>query len=162
MRDAYLVTYLNDHLGLSVAEIELARRCLSSNRESELGKFLEELLLALEEDQVRIRKLLKRLNASESTVKKLGGWMMEKAGRLKLNNSLFRYSDLSRLIELETMAAGLQAKAAMWSVLGNYRSGDPRFDGIDFSQARSQSEQMLEGVMNHHARAAEQAIGNGK
>ncbi|MEM5788104.1 MAG: hypothetical protein AAGU11_12360, partial [Syntrophobacteraceae bacterium] len=61
MQDAYLVTYLNDHLGASVAGIELAQRCLSNNRESELGKFLEQFVLVLQEEQVRIRKLLKRL-----------------------------------------------------------------------------------------------------
>lgn len=161
MKDAYLITYLNDHLGASVAGIELAQRCLSNNRGSELGGFLEHFLLVFQEEQLRIRKLLKRLNASESSVKKLGGWMLEKVGRLKLNNALFRYSDLSRLIELETLVAGLQAQSSMWRILEKYRSGDARFQGIDFSLAREQSEQMLEKMKEHHSLAAQQAFAAG-
>lgn len=158
MQDAYLVTYLNDHLGASVAGIELAQRCLSNNRESELGKFLEQFVLVLQEEQVRIRKLLKRLDAAESSVKKLGGWMLEKVSRLKLNNSLFRYSDLSRVIELETLVAGLQAQSSMWRVLENCRSDDTRFLGIDFATARIKSEEMLDKMKEYHARAADVAF----
>lgn len=154
MQDAYLTTYLNDHLGMSVAGIELTRRCLSNNREGDLGKFLAHLLLVLEENHVLVRKLLKRLGAKESEVKKLGGWVLEKAGRLKLNNALFRYSDLARVIELETLVAGLQAQASMWTVLASSRSGDPRLDGIDFEEVRNRAEQMLEEARRYHLCAA--------
>lgn len=161
MHDAYLVTYLNDHLGASVACIELVRRCLANNRGSELGKFLNHLLLVLQEEQAWIRKLLRRLNGAESTVKKLGGWMLEKAGRLKLNNSLFRYSDLARVIELEMLVAGLQVQSSMWRVLEEYRSGDTRFEGIDFALARKQADEMLERMKKYHSRAAEYAFAGG-
>ncbi len=160
MRDDYLVTYLNDHLGASVAGIELARRCLSNNRGSELGKFLESLLLVMHEEQVRLKKLIRRIDASESVIKKLGGWTLEKVGRLKLNNSLFRYSALSRLIELETIMAGLQAQAGMWGALEKTLSADPRFEGIDLGQARRLAEEMLEKVKEFHSRAAELTFGD--
>jgi hypothetical protein len=158
MQDTYLATYLNDHLGASVAEIELAQRCLSNNRDSGLGTFLEALLLVLQDNQVRVRKLLRRINAQESVAKKLGGWMIEKVGRLKVNNALLRYSDLSRVIELETLVVGLQAQTNLWSVLEKYRATDARFEGIDFSLVRTQSEGMLEKLRGHHSRAAELAF----
>ncbi len=158
MSDAYLTTYLNDHLGASVAGIELARRCHSNNAKSDLGTFLEELLLILEENQVKIRKLLRRLNSGESELKKLGGWALEKVGRLKLNNSLFGYTSLARVIELEALLAGLKAQSAMWSVLQKQRSDDERFAGIDFERARKLSEEMLEKMEDHHSIAAEKAF----
>lgn len=160
MQDENLLTYLNDHLGASVAGIELTHRCLSNNRNSELGKFLEHLLLVLREEQVRIRKLIRRLGGTESVAKKLGGWALEKVGRLKLNNALFRYSDLSRVVELETLLAGLQAQAGMWRAMEAFRSDDPRFDGIDFSTAKEQSEEMLRKMQEFHAQAAELAFAN--
>ncbi len=160
MKDDDLATYLNDHLGASVVGIELTRRCLSNNRDSELGKFLETLLLVMHEEQVRLKRLLKRLGAGESAIKKAGGWAIEKVGRLKLNNSLFRYSALSRLIELEALMAGLQAQAGMWAVLEKTRSDDPRFEGIDLGQARRISEEMLDRVRGFHFLAAELAFGD--
>jgi hypothetical protein len=45
-------------------------------------------------------------------------WLAEKAGRLKLNGELMRYSPLSRLVELDGLAAGIEAKRAMWLALG--------------------------------------------
>ncbi len=158
MSDAYLTTYLNDHLGASVAGIELARRCLSKNAKSDLATFLEELLLVLEENQVKIRKLLRRLNAGESELKKLGGWALEKVGRLKLNNSLLGYTSLARVIELEALLAGLKAQSAMWSALQKYRSDDERFAGIDFDRSKRLSEEMLERIEGYHSRAAEKAF----
>jgi hypothetical protein len=160
MQDVYLSTYLNDHLGASVAGIELTRRCLSNNTDSELGKFLETFLLTLQDNQVHIRKLLRRLGAPESVAKKLGGWTIEKIGRLKLNNAILRYSDLSRVIELETLLVGLQAEISLWSVLEKYRSTDARFEGIDLKLLRTQSEDMREGLKEHHSRAAELAFAN--
>lgn len=158
MQDDFLITYLNDHLGASVAGIELARRCLSNNRGSELGSFLETFLLVLHEEQVRLRKLIKRLDATESMVKKVGGWTIEKIGRLKLNNSFLRYSELSRVIELETLLAGLQAQLSLWSALEQYRSNDRRFEGIDFSQARRQAEETLGKLKEFHSQAAKTAF----
>lgn len=158
MRDAYLATYLNDHLGASVAGMELARRCRSNNGNSGVGQYLESLLPVLHDDQIQIRKLLRRLGAGESTAKKLGGWMLEKAGRLKLNNALFRYSDLSRLIELEALMVFLRAQVGMWSVLGRCCSEDARFEGIDFAWTSRQLEAMLEAIEQHRLRAAELAF----
>jgi hypothetical protein len=162
MQDAYLTTYLNDHLGASVAGIELAQRCLSNNRGSELGNFLEALLPVLQDNQVRMRKLLRRLGAQESAAKKLGGWTIEKISRLKLNNAIFRYSDLARVIELETLLLGLHAQITLWRVLEEYRLSDSRFEGIDLKQVRTQSEDMLERLKEHHGRAAELAFAKAK
>ena len=45
-------------------------------------------------------------------VKDAGGWLLEKAGRLKLNGQLKGYSPLPRLVELEGLALGVTAKLA--------------------------------------------------
>jgi hypothetical protein len=38
----------------------------------------------------------------------------ERAGRLKLNGSLFKYSPLSRLVELEALSLGVEGKLCLW------------------------------------------------
>lgn len=154
MKDTYLVTYLNDHLAGSVAGIELARRCLSENRGTEFEGFFQELVAGLRQEQAILKQLIARLDASPSTVKMLGGWFIEKAGRLKMNDSFFRYSALSRVIELEALVMGLQAQLRMWSILEAYRSEDPRFVGINFTLSKEHAKGLLEEAARHHLRAS--------
>jgi len=42
-----------------------------------------------------------------------GAWILEKAGRLKLNGRLSGYSPLSRLVELEGLWVGVEGKLSM-------------------------------------------------
>ena len=41
----------------------------------------------------------------------------ERAGRLKLNGTLFKRSPLSSVIELETLVVGVRGKEALWAAL---------------------------------------------
>jgi hypothetical protein len=142
------------HLAASVAGIELAKRSHSSNKETEIDGFLERLIPILEEEQSLIKKLIASLDASESTAKKLAAWTAEKIGRLKLNDSILSYSDLSRVIELETLLVGLQGQSRMWRVLEAYCSDHPGFIDVDFSLAAQKAEAMLEEIKKHHLQAA--------
>lgn len=158
MEDAYLTTYLNDHLGGVVAAVELSRRCLSRNGNSELGSFLERLTANFESERELLRKMIRALDRVESPVKILGGWAIEKVTRLKLNNALFRYSDLSRVIELEALLAAAQAQWRMWAVLDASRSGDPRFAGMDFAEAAKKADKMLAEAKRFHREASMKAF----
>ncbi len=51
MNDRRLRIYLDDHLALMVAEVELTRRCRKSNRRTPLGEFLQQL-----ENEVQAQK----------------------------------------------------------------------------------------------------------
>ena len=113
MSEQHLNTYLNDHLALLVGEAELAERCRSSNADTELGGFLERLIADLREERRLLHEMLELLGASPDRLKQGAAWLAEKAGRLKPNNALLKYSELSRLIELEALAAA--AHAILWS-----------------------------------------------
>jgi hypothetical protein len=159
MEDVHLKTYLNDHLAACVTKIELARRCLSNNRSTELARTLEGALIFLQRDRQRMKLLLQRLQGSEDLVKQLGGWALEKVGRLKLNNSLFRYSDLSRVIELETLLVGIEASIKMWNGLERTRKDDPRFSDIRFAESRKEASDILEELEERHMEACLAAFG---
>ncbi|MFP5212596.1 MAG: hypothetical protein ACLGPL_04380 [Acidobacteriota bacterium] len=159
IKDIHLTTYLNDHLAGSVAGIELAKRCRSSNRDSELGTFLDKVVSVLKDGQDKLRELLAAFGGTESYVKQLGAWTVEKVSRLKLNDSILTYSDLSRLIELETLMVAMHAQVRMWKVLDAARSGDPRLAGIDFLRIREQVEGLLEKIEEYHLQAGKIAVG---
>jgi hypothetical protein len=157
MKD-HLVTYLNDHLAAAIAGRELAKRCHSSNKGSALGAFLEKLILVLERQESLIKKLIAALNAAESMSKKLAAWTAEKLGRLKLNDAILSYSDLSRVVELEGLVLVLQSLSSMWEVLKTYCSDHPGFININVAEAAEAAATSLEETKQQHLKAAEKAF----
>jgi hypothetical protein len=125
-----LATYLNDHLAGATAGVELARRARGQNEGTSLGRFLDGLTREIEEDRKTLEAVMARLGVGKDRIKVTVGWLGEKVGRLKPNNRLFGYSPLSRVIELEGLALGVEGKRGLWEVLG--RLEDPRLAEFDF------------------------------
>jgi hypothetical protein len=113
----YLPIYLNDHLAGATLGVELARRSSRSNEGTEVGEFLAWLHGQLVEDRAALVAVMKRRGARQSLAKVAGGWVAEKVGRLKPNGHLTTYSPLSRLLELEGLAGGIELKRALWLAL---------------------------------------------
>lgn len=150
--------YLADHLAMMVAEVELAERCLRSNRGTPLGEFLEQLHMEIKAQRSIVQDVAKRLSGRESLIKDSGAWLAEKVGRLKLNGSLIGYSGLSRLLELEALAALAVERIALWDNLDGLATRDSRLEGITYSFFRKQSEQHLERLHEQRKRAAGLAL----
>lgn len=142
----YLPIYLNDHLAGATVGVELCRRTLRQNESSELGTFLRGLLAELEEDRDTLVQLIRALGLKPSLPKAAGAWTAEKLGRLKLNGELTRYSPLSRLVELEGLASGAEAKRSMWVALQELQDRDERIAAFPLDElverARSQRERL--------------------
>ena len=161
MNDKRVKIYLDDHLALMVAEIELIARCHRSNQDTPLGEFLQQLETEVKIQKGATRDLLRRLGDKmrlESKVKQSAAWLAEKVGRLKLNDALFSYSALSRLIELETLVAAAQARVSLWDSFDVVASDEPEFEGVDFTSYREQSQQHLDELDVHRRAAAVQAF----
>jgi hypothetical protein len=110
----YLPIYLNDHLAGATLGVELGRRALRQNRDD---AFLQWLVPQLEEDRHALLTLMDDLGVRRSVPKAGGAWLAEKLGRLKLNGHIASYSPLSRLVELEGLASGIDAKLGLWRAL---------------------------------------------
>lgn len=154
----HLVTYLTDHAAAVVATIELAKRTYNSNKGSDLGAFLADLIPKLEEEQAALKSLLKSLNASDSMVKNLAAWSAEKVGRLKLNDSLLSYSALSRVVELEGLIAATEIKTAMWEALAAHLAGDPAFSQVNCARFAAENKATTEKLTMYHQDAARVAF----
>jgi hypothetical protein len=139
-----LSTYLNDHLAGATVGVELSRRTAGANEGTELGGFLTGLAGEIEEDRDTLLKVMDQLGVKKDRLKVAAGWAGEKIGRLKPNNRLVGYSPLSRLIELEGLALGVEGKGSLWQVLAELN--EPRLAGFDFAalldRARAQRDQL--------------------
>jgi hypothetical protein len=148
----YRPIYLNDHLAGATLGVELAKRASRENPDGELGDFLRWLVPQLTEDRAALIRVLREQGGEPSVAKSGGAWLAEKIGRLKPNGHVRTYSPLSRLVELEGLASGIEAKRALWVALQSAGVG-----GLDELVARaSEQRRRLEP---HRLEAARAALG---
>lgn len=112
-----LAVYLRDHLAGATAGLQLARRALGNNRGTELEPVLERLVGEIGEDRATLQRLMRHLGVDGSQLKNTAAVTAERLARLKLNGQLIGYSPLSRLVELEGLAAGVETKLNLWRSL---------------------------------------------
>jgi hypothetical protein len=155
MPASLLAIYLNDHFAGATAAISLTQRALRENRNNELGTFLaQKLLPELREDRRTLAELMDRLAVRRSIPKTAAAWVAEKLGRLKLNGQLIGYSPLSRLLELEILAIGIEGKRALWLVLAEIRQRDERLRENDLEHLVQRAVSQREGLEPHRLAAA--------
>jgi hypothetical protein len=148
-----LAIYLNDHLAGSTAALELARRARSANRGTRFEAAFARLAEEIEEDRDALLDVMRRLGVPRDPVKEAAGWLAEKAGRLKLNGRLTGYSPLSRVVELEILALGVEGKRALWRALRELAAGDARLAGVDLATLLKRAERQRRTVEQQRLRA---------
>jgi hypothetical protein len=156
-RESLLATYLNDHLAGATVGVELAQRARDQNDGTPLGRFLSGLAAEIQEDRETLKAVMGRLDVGEDRLKLAVGWVGEKVGRLKPNNRLFGYSPLSRVIELEALALGVEGKRSLWQALGDL--DDPRLAEFDFDALVERAAAQRAGLEERRRAAAQTAFG---
>jgi hypothetical protein len=147
-----LATYLNDHLAGATTGRELAKRALSNNRGTEFEPTLEWLVEQIVEDREALLGIMRAVGAPEDHLKKLAAFAVERVGRLKPNNSLFSYSPLSRMVELEGLVLGVTGKLGCWRALGQL--DDPRLAGFELERLAERALEQRERVEEQRRVAA--------
>ncbi len=158
--DRLLGIYLNDHLAGAIVGRELAKRCRSSNRANDLGRYLTTFLEELRADETALRRVIAAVGVREDPVKKALGWLAEKAGRLKLNGRIVTYSELSRLEEIEGLCIAVEAKRSLWRLLRDMASRDPRLRAVDLPSLEDRAARQRTALEVHRLRAAARAFGS--
>lgn len=154
----HLKTYLADHAALTLSALELAKRANGSNADGELGEFLTGIIPILEAERKTLKEMLRRIKGCDSPLKNLAAWGAEKAGRFKLNDSLFSYSDLSRVVELEALLAATEVKTAMWDALETLAMTRSDFRDLDLGGFLRKNQTMAEKLRAFHRTAAHRAL----
>jgi hypothetical protein len=137
----YLAVYLNDHLAGSTTAIELIRRAVRQYEGTDLGEFLAELEDEIEADRDTLKAFMEANGVEPDRVKLAAAWVAEKVGRLKFNGALVRRSPLTPLVELETLAIGIQGKLLLWRALRTEPADDATAAWMDELIARAEHQQ---------------------
>ena len=156
--ERFLSIYLNDHLAGSTMGFELAKRAASNNKGTSLGDSLTQLAVDIEEDRRSLEELMGELGTQRNAVKGAALWVAEKVGRLKLNGQITGYSNLSRLIELEALALGVEGKITLWRTLMQVRAKYPPLEAANLEELARRAEQQRSLLEEAHKAAAAQAL----
>jgi hypothetical protein len=154
-----IAIYLNDHLAGATGGLELARRAHGANRGTEFEAPLARLAAEIAEDRDALVDVMARLGVARDPVKVWAGWLAEKVARLKLNGRIAGYSPLSRVIELEALALGVEGNRALWRALAAEVAGDARLEGVDLAALGRRAERQRRLIERERLRAAALAFG---
>lgn len=156
-----LAIYMNDQLAAGVIWREVARRSAASNAGTELGAAVERVAGEIAADVETFERIMERLGIERSRVKPLLAVAAERVGRLKLNGSLFSYSRLSRFVELDFLAAGIEGKRILWGNLRDLAGLPARLPDVDFDGLIERAERQRAELEPFRAQAGRDALQSG-
>lgn len=152
-----LTIYCNDHLALITGELELARRVQSENEAQPLAVYLADYIAVVTRHRDILKSILQGEDAGEDRLKQGAAWLAEKVGRLKLNDALLSYTDLARVLELESLRLAAEARRSLWAVCETIWP-EPPATAADFRELRHDCEKQLRELEKHRIAAAESAF----
>jgi hypothetical protein len=150
--------YMNDQLAAGVIWREVARRSAGSNEGTPLGEAVERVAKQIAEDVATFERIMDRLGIGRSRVKASLAVVAERAGRLKLNGRLFGYSPLSRFVELDFLAAGIEGKRILWGNLRDFADLATRLPDVDFDHLIERAERQRAELEPFRAQAGREAF----
>lgn len=156
--DKFLGIYMNDQLGLGTLWRELARRAQRNNSGTELGEALARVSAAIAEDVETFQQIMHRLGIRIDPLKIALAVGAERLGRLKLNGRLGTYSPLSRFVELDVLAMGIEGKKILWATLRDLAGLASRLPDVDFDDLIERAERQRADLEPFRARSGTDAF----
>jgi hypothetical protein len=138
--DGHLRIYMNDQLAAGVLWRELARRAREQNSDGALGSALEQVADEIAEDVATFEGIMDRLGLARDPLKPRLAMIAERLGRLKPNGQLRGYSPLSRFVELEFLAMGIEGKKILWTTLRDLAGLGERLEDVGFDRLIERAE----------------------
>lgn len=154
----FLGIYLNDQLALGMLWREIARRSQRTNSGTELGEALARVSAGIAEDVETFQKIMRRLGVQVNPVKVGLAVGAERLGRLKLNGRLGTYSPLSRFMELDFLAMGIEGKKLLWTTLRDLAGLALRLPDVDFDGLIERAERQRVDLEPFRVRAGTEAL----
>ena len=156
MSKEHLATYLNDHLAGSQTALETLERM--QEEAADLSPAFSQLRKEIEEDREQLRTLMRTLGIAESTVRKAGGWIAERAAAIKLGIDDEAQGPLRRFERLELLSLGIEGKIGMWRALEVVAAVDNSLRVLDYARLTEQGRDQRARVEAMRLEAAHLAL----
>ncbi len=156
--DELLEVYLNDHLAGATAGVDLVGRLRRRNEGTPLASFLAGLAPEIEADKATLEAVMGRLAVPASPVKQLGGKVIEKLSRLRLDEHVTGGAAVTRLMELETLSLGIEGKLSLWRSLQQVAGDRPELGEFDLATLVDRAISQRAGVEPYRLASAAEAF----
>lgn len=156
--DHLLAVYLRDHFAAAAAGLALAQRCQRANDDNPLGAVLADIVAEIAADRDSLRDIMNALDVREDPLKAALGQAGELVSRLKSNGMLTQYSPSSRVIELEGLLSGIDAKRNLWHSLRLAAATRPVLDAAAIDELIARASTQRDRLQAEHERAAGNAF----
>ena len=145
--------YLSDHLTGATAGLGRIERMAKDFTDTPVHAELAGLAAEIRRERELLKGLIRDLGLRQRAHRQAAAWLVEHAGRLKLNGRLLSRSPMTLVLESELMRAAVLAKIGGWQTLEELAPDlglEPsRFAGLT-TEARTQIETL--GRVHEHAR----------
>jgi hypothetical protein len=145
-----ITVYLDDHLAGAQMALEVLRTMQEQHDHPRFRDFAASLVPAIAEDDATLRSIIESFGTTPSRTKQAGGWLLEKASRLKLGHA--GSLDFSLFESLELLCLGILGKQSLWKALEACAPSEPRLSHWDFRDLICRAQQQFDRV--EHERIA--------
>jgi hypothetical protein len=156
----WLSTYLRDHRGGATFGTGLARRSQQANAGTDLGRTLAVVAREIEEDSRTLDTLMSQLGIRPSRTKMALAKGADLLARTKLHGRLRPFTPESRVLQLETLTAGILTKRHLWQALAAVSDQLSTLDRPELEHLVRRADAQLARLDAHHAPASRVAFGD--
>ena len=158
MADKALDVYLNDHLAGAILGSDLAQQIRDRNENSPLGELMQSLAPEIEEDRQTLIALMARMGTSKNPVKQAGGWITEKASRVKFGGLSSGEPELGTFLAVESLALGVQGKLSLWRALAHVADRYPAIASGELEELISRAQRQYDLLERERLAAGRRAL----
>jgi hypothetical protein len=141
---APISTYLNDHIGGARVAVQLLEAMRDGHDDPQFRNFAASLLPGIQQDDRTLRTIAEKIGPGPSAIKEAGGWLLEKAARLKVGPT--GSTDFAMFEALELLTLGIHGKSCLWEALQVVSKADSRLQEFNFEELISRARQQYEEV----------------
>jgi hypothetical protein len=137
----------------------LAHRSQQANARTDLGRTLAVVAREIEEDCRTLDTLMARLGIRPLRTKMAMAKAADLLARTKLHGRFRPFTPESRVLQLETLAAGIYTKRHLWQALAAVSDQVATLDRSELEHLVRRADAQLARLDAHHAPAARVAFG---
>ncbi len=119
--------------------LELVDHLIETFEGKSLEQFFKNLRKEIDADQERLEKLIKKVGAKESAIRKTGAWVAEKFARMKVRVNDSEKDQMGLLDALEALLIGITGKEALWSALEAASENVASLRGVDYARLQQRA-----------------------
>lgn len=153
-----LGTYLNDHLAGANAGVDLAENLHGRVADRPEAATVDRVVADIRQDRDELQAIVAQIGESGHGIKQTMGWLAGKTHRLALAEPLTGDEHLSLLLVAESLAVGIDGKAALWEALQSLVGVHPVLAGVDFARLLDRAHEQRGRVEQVRLAAARRAF----